>query len=70
MFLGNEESGETFSVLASLTSTCKRIGLEPLTYFKTALTLLAENHLTNPESLLPDKIKEKVEKDKKIAVLN
>ncbi len=69
MFLGNEDSGETFSVLASLTSTCKRIGLEPLIYFNMALKMLAENHLTPAEFLLPDKIKEKVQKEQKIAVL-
>lgn len=69
MFLGNEDSGETFSVLASLTSTCKRIALEPLTYFNISLKLLAENHLTPPELLLPDFIKEKVQKEQKIAVI-
>lgn len=53
LFLGNEESGDTFSILASFTLTCQRLGIDVYQYFLDVLNRLCSNQYESLEELLP-----------------
>ena len=50
LFVGNERGGQTAAILTSLTSTCRRHGIDPQHY----LTQLLTNLPATPISQLPD----------------
>lgn len=50
LFVGNERGGQTAAILSSLTSTCRRHGIDPQLY----LTQLLANLPATPVSRLPD----------------
>ena len=55
MFLGDEDAGETFSILASLSNTCKIHGVDPFKYWKDILRRLTNNDYDSLQDLLPDR---------------
>jgi transposase len=54
MFIGSEDSGEVFSVLASLAATCKRLGIDPYSYFNDVIRQITANNYNDLADLLPD----------------
>ncbi len=56
LFIGAEDSGEVFSVLASLAASCKRLGIEPYNYFRHVLERLSAKDYSDLEDLLPDQL--------------
>jgi hypothetical protein len=57
LFAGSETGGETAAIITSITSTCKRLGINPYEYIKDVLTRLGANPNTNIDELLPDRWK-------------
>ncbi len=53
-FLGSEDSGKTAAVLLSITSTCKRNGVNPSEYIKDVLQRLTEDPDAELDPLLPN----------------
>jgi len=54
LFIGSEDSGEAFSVLASLAASCKRLGIEPYDYFRNVLERISAQDYSDLQELLPD----------------
>jgi transposase len=54
LFVGNARGGETAAILSSLTSTCKRHGIDPQHYLTQLLTNLPETPMSQIEQWLPD----------------
>jgi transposase len=54
MFIGSEDSGEVFSILASLAATCKRLSVEPYSYFSDVIKKITANNYSDLTELLPD----------------
>jgi len=53
LFIGSEDSGEIFSVLASLAASCKRLGIEPYNYFRYVLEKISAEDYSDLQELLP-----------------
>lgn len=54
LFVGNERGGRTAAILSSLTSTCRRHGIDPQRYLTHLLTNLPATLMSDVESWLPD----------------
>jgi len=54
LFVGNERGGATAAVLSSLTSTCKRHGIDPQQYLTQLLTNLPTTPMSEIDQWLPD----------------
>ena len=54
LFVGNERGGRTAAVLSSLTSTCRRHGVDPQRYFTQLLTNLPSTPTSQLGQWLPD----------------
>lgn len=54
LFAGNERGGQTAAILSSLTSTCRRHGIDPQFYFTQLLTNLPAWPMSQIDHWLPD----------------
>jgi transposase len=54
LFVGNERGGRTAALLSSLTSTCRRHGIDPQLYLTQLLTNLATTPMSELSNWLPD----------------
>jgi len=61
-FLGSDEGGRTAEVLLSITSTCKRHGVNPTEYLYDVLQILTKNPDSDLDPLLPNNWKKNREK--------
>lgn len=59
LFVGNERGGQTAAILSSLTSTCRRHGIDPQIYLTQLLTNLPSTPLSQLDQWLPDKWKQR-----------
>jgi transposase len=57
LFVGNERGGQTAAILSSLTSTCRRHGIDPQHYLTQLLTNLPTTPLSQLDRWLPDQWK-------------
>ena len=57
LFVGNERGGATAAILASLTSTCRRHGVNPQHYLTQLLSNLPETPISRLPQWLPDQWK-------------
>ena len=57
LFVGNQRGGRTASILSSLTSTCKRHGIDPQRYLTQLLVNLPGTPMSEIERWLPDQWK-------------
>lgn len=57
LFVGNERGGRTAAILASLTSTCRRHGVDPQLYFTQLLMNLPQTKISQLSEWLPDQWK-------------
>jgi transposase len=57
LFVGNERGGRTAAILASLTSTCRRHGVDPQLYFTQLLMNLPQIKMSQLSEWLPDQWK-------------
>jgi transposase len=55
MFIGSEDSGEVFSILGTLAASCKRLSVEPFSYFTDVIKRITAVNYNNLEELLPDR---------------
>jgi hypothetical protein len=62
LFVGNERGGRTAAILSSVTSTCKRHGIDPQHYLTQLLTNLPATPLSQIDTWLPDDWKRRNEK--------
>jgi transposase len=54
LFVGNERGGQAAAILASLTSTCRRHGIDPQHYLTQLLTNLPDTPISRLQEWLPD----------------
>jgi hypothetical protein len=54
LFVGNQRGGQTMAVLASLTSTCRRHGIDPQRYLTHLLVNLPHSPARDLDLWLPD----------------
>ena len=54
LFVGNERGGQTAAILASLTSTCRRHGIDPQHYLTQLLANLLDTPVSQLHTWLPD----------------
>ena len=54
LFVGNPRGGRTAAVLSSLTSTCRRHGIDPQRYLTQLLTNLPATPMSQLDQWLPD----------------
>jgi transposase len=54
LFVGNERGGQTAAILSSLTSTCRRHGIDPQRYLTQLLTNLPATPMSQLHQWLPD----------------
>ncbi|MGD0139885.1 MAG: transposase domain-containing protein [Tepidisphaeraceae bacterium] len=57
LFVGNERGGQTAAILSSLTSTCRRQGIDPQRYLTQLLTNLPATPISQIGKWLPDRWK-------------
>jgi transposase len=57
LFVGNERGGRTAAILSSLTSTCRRHGIDPQRYLTQLLTNLPDTPVSQLDRWLPDQWK-------------
>jgi transposase len=57
LFVGNERGGQTAAILSSLTSTCKRHGIDPQRYLTQLLVNLPATPISRLSDCLPDRWK-------------
>jgi transposase len=57
LFVGNERGGRTAAILASLTSTCRRLDVDPQLYFTQLLMNLPQTKMSQLSEWLPDQWK-------------
>ena len=57
LFAGSDNGGRTGAVLASLVASCKRHGVDPVTYLKDVFTRIAETPVSKLDQFLPDQWK-------------
>jgi transposase len=61
LFVGNERGGRTAAILSSITSTCRRHGIDPQHYLTQLLTNLPTTPMTQLPTWLPDAWKRRAE---------
>ena len=54
LFVATERGGETAAILSSITSTCRRHGIDPQIYFTQLLTNLQDTPISQLDQWLPD----------------
>jgi hypothetical protein len=54
LFVGNERGGQTAAILSSLTSTCRRHGINPQHYLTQLLTNMPSTPVSQISQWLPD----------------
>jgi transposase len=54
LFVATERGGQTAAILSSITSTCRRHGIDPQIYFTQLLTNLQDTPISQLEQWLPD----------------
>ena len=59
LFVGNARGGETAAILSSLTSTCRRHGIDPQHYLTQLLNNLPDTPMSQLHTWLPDEWKQK-----------
>jgi hypothetical protein len=59
LFVGNERGGQTAAILSSLTSTCRRHGVDPQKYLTQLLMNLPATPLSQTSQWLPDQWKQR-----------
>jgi hypothetical protein len=59
LFVGNARGGETAAILSSLTSTCRRHGIDPQHYLTQLLNNLPDTPMSQLHTWLPDERKQK-----------
>jgi transposase len=59
LFVGNERGGQTAAILSSITSTCRRHGIDPQRYLTQLLTNLAATPVSQLPDWLPDQWKQR-----------
>jgi transposase len=59
LFVGSQRGGETAAILSSLTSTCRRHGVDPQRYLTQLLTSLPETAMSQLADWLPDQWKQR-----------
>jgi transposase len=59
LFVGNERGGHTAAILSSITSTCRRHGIDPQRYLTQLLTNLPRTPISQVERWLPDQWKQR-----------
>jgi transposase len=57
LFVGNQRGGRTAAILSSLTSSCRRHGVDPQFYFTQLLTNLPKTPVSQIDDWLPDAFK-------------
>jgi transposase len=57
LFVGNGRGGQTAAILSSLTSTCRRHGVDPQRYLTQLLTNLPTTPISRLSDWLPDQWK-------------
>jgi len=57
LFVGNERGGQTAAILSSLTSTCRRHGIDPQLYLTQLLANLPSTPINQLNRWLPDQWK-------------
>jgi transposase len=57
LFVGNPRGGRTAAILASLTSTCRRLDIDPQLYLTQLLTSLSQVRKSELANWLPDQWK-------------
>jgi transposase len=57
LFVGNEHGGRAAAILSSLTSTCRRHGVDPQVYLTQLLANLPETPISQLDDWLPDRWK-------------
>ncbi len=57
LFVGNQRGGRTAAILSSITSTCRRHGVDPQFYFTQLLTNLPGTPMSEVDDWLPDAFK-------------
>ena len=55
LFVGNERGGATAAILSSLTSTCRRHGIDPQRYLTQLLTNLPATPISQLSDWMPDR---------------
>jgi transposase len=56
-FLGSDEGGRTAAILTSITTTCKRLGVDPFEYLRDIFQRISTHPQNSLDDLLPDKWK-------------
>ena len=59
LFVGNERGGQTAAILSSITSTCRRHGIDPQRYLTQLLTNLAATPISQISQWLPEHWKQR-----------
>ena len=54
LFVGSERGGQTAAILSTLTSTCRRHGIDPQHYLTQLLSNLPDTPISQLETWLPD----------------
>ena len=54
LFVATERGGETAAILSSITSTCRRHGIDPQLYLTQLLTSLQDTPISQLDQWLPD----------------
>jgi hypothetical protein len=55
LFAGSDKGGETAAVLASVSTTCKNLGVDPQAYLRDVLDRISTHAARRIEELLPDR---------------
>jgi transposase len=56
-FLGSDNGGRTAAILTSITTSCKRLGVDPFEYLRDVFQRISTHPQNNLDDLLPDKWK-------------
>jgi hypothetical protein len=56
-FLGSDNGGRTAAILTSLTTTCKRLGVDPFEYLRELFQRISTHSQSNRDDLLADRWK-------------
>jgi len=56
-FLGSDNGGRTAAILTSITTTCKRLGVDPFEYLRDIFQRISTHPQSNLDELLPDRWK-------------
>jgi transposase len=67
LFVHSKEAGERIALLYSLTTSCTRLGVNPIEYFTDVLNRIESEKVTNLRELLPDRWKPRTPAPNQIA---